>query len=86
MFPLNTDGIDVRGRNVLIERCNITNYDDAVAIKPVARDGSIYKCAENVMVRDMIVHIGCGLSIGSVPPNNHYACVRNVTMKDSVLH
>lgn len=34
MFPLNTDGIDPHGTNILIERVNITNFDDAVAIKP----------------------------------------------------
>lgn len=33
-FPLNTDGIDPHGTNILIERVNITNFDDAVAIKP----------------------------------------------------
>ena len=33
-FPLNTDGIDPSGKNILIERVNITNFDDAVAIKP----------------------------------------------------
>lgn len=33
-MPLNTDGIDPYGSNVLIERVNITNYDDAVAVKP----------------------------------------------------
>ena len=34
MFPLNTDGIDPHGSNILIERVNITNFDDAIAIKP----------------------------------------------------
>ena len=34
-FPLNTDGIDPSGKNALIERVNITNYDDAVAVKPM---------------------------------------------------
>lgn len=34
-FPLNTDGLDPHGANALIERLNITNYDDAVAIKPL---------------------------------------------------
>ena len=33
-FPLNTDGIDPAGKNVLIERVKITNFDDAVAVKP----------------------------------------------------
>ena len=32
-FPFNTDGVDVAASNVLIERVNITNFDDAVAIK-----------------------------------------------------
>ena len=32
-YALNTDGIDPAGKNVLIERVNITNYDDAVAVK-----------------------------------------------------
>ena len=38
------------------------------------------------MVRDMIIHQGVGLSIGSVPPVNGYNCIRNVTMKDSVFY
>jgi polygalacturonase len=33
-FPLNTDGIDPSGTNVIIRNINITNYDDAVAVKP----------------------------------------------------
>ena len=61
MFPLNTDGIDVSGRNILIERCNITNYDDAVAIKPTnSGPNGMYpnynNCTENIMVRDMIIN------------------------------
>lgn len=34
MFPFNTDGIDTHARNMLIERVNVTNFDDAVAVKP----------------------------------------------------
>jgi len=33
MYALNTDGIDPQGSNILIERLNITSYDDAIAIK-----------------------------------------------------
>ena len=33
-FPLNTDGIDPFGTNIIIRRVNITNFDDAVAVKP----------------------------------------------------
>ena len=31
---LNTDGIDIRGKDFLIERVKITNFDDAVVPKP----------------------------------------------------
>ena len=43
--PLNTDGIDPAGSNITITRVNITNFDDAIAVKPssgrfvVAKDG-----------------------------------------------
>lgn len=37
-FPLNTDGIDPYGSNVLIENVNFTNFDDAVAVKPSHND------------------------------------------------
>ena len=30
IFPLNTDGLDIAGRNLTVRRCNITNYDDAL--------------------------------------------------------
>jgi len=33
-FPLNTDGIDFKGENVLIERVKITNFDDSIVAKP----------------------------------------------------
>ena len=87
-YPLNTDGIDPRGRNILIERVNITNYDDAIAVKPVYDKDSKtdIKCTENVMVRDLIVHWSTGLAIGSVHPADSYGCIRNVTFRDSVLY
>lgn len=37
-MPLNTDGIDPYGSNVTIRNVNITNYDDAVAVKPSHSD------------------------------------------------
>lgn len=70
-MPLNTDGIDPYGSNVLIERVNITNFDDAVAVKPshktsqVAKDG----CSQDIIVRDSNVKFGVGMTIGSVPPS-----------------
>jgi polygalacturonase len=78
-FPLNTDGIDPAGSNVLIERVNIINFDDAVAVKPQHNDGEKATCSENIMVRNCNITYGVGMTIGSVPPSNNYACVRTVT-------
>lgn len=83
-MPLNTDGIDPSGSNVLIENVNITNYDDAVAVKPskgnymVARDG----CSQDITVRNANVKFGLGMTIGSVPPSTEHACVRRVHFHD----
>jgi polygalacturonase len=33
-MPLNTDGIDPSGSNVTIKNIKITNWDDAIAVKP----------------------------------------------------
>ena len=78
-FPFNTDGIDPSGSNILIERVNITNFDDAVAVKPSDKKYRIAQCSENIMVRDMKVWWSVGLTIGSVPAEDDYNCIRNVT-------
>jgi polygalacturonase len=39
-FPLNTDGIDVNGHEVLIEDSTIQNFDDAVVVKPLPAPGA----------------------------------------------
>lgn len=45
MFPLNTDGIDPAGTNILIRNVKITSFDDAVAVKPANRGYKIAKCS-----------------------------------------
>ena len=40
-FPFSTDGVDVSGSNIIIERLNITNFDDAVAVKPSTKTGKL---------------------------------------------
>ena len=80
-MPLNTDGIDPFGSNVLIENVNITNFDDAVAVKPMHRDAQVARdgCAQDILVRNVNVMFGVGMTIGSVPPRDTHACVRRVT-------
>lgn len=82
MFPLNTDGIDPAGSNVIIRRVKITTFDDAVAVKPTNKGYSIAKCAENILVEDSVVVAGVGMTIGSVPPHPLHNCVRNVTFRN----
>jgi polygalacturonase len=89
MFPLNTDGIDPAGSNIMIRRVNITNYDDGIAIKPMhGGSGCKYAqncCSENISAHDMYIFNSVGMSIGSVPPNKDFACVRNIHFKDIVM-
>ena len=76
MFPLNTDGIDVGGRDIHIHDCVIENFDDAVALKPqhggpdASPDNPVLAaCTENVLVEDVWVTNGVGMSVGSVSPH-----------------
>ncbi|RNA26782.1 glycoside hydrolase family, partial [Brachionus plicatilis] len=83
IFPLNTDGIDVRGKNVLIRNITVENFDDAVAVKPTHKNQAVYSdCTENIIIEDCYVKYGVGMSMGSVPPNENLACIRNVTIRN----
>lgn len=73
MYALNTDGMDPKGSNILIERLNITSYDDAIALKPTLAGGeTLANCTENVMIRDLNVYWSTGLTIGTVVPHDEY--------------
>jgi len=83
-MPLNTDGVDVRGSNILIENAKIWMYDDAVAVKPSHNDFKVAKdgCSQDILARNIQVMFGRGMTIGSVPPSPNHACVRRVTFRD----
>lgn len=81
-FPLNTDGIDPSGTNIVIRNVTITNFDDAVAVKPANRGYKVATCAQNILVENCKVTYGVGMTIGSVPPNDNTACVRDVTFRN----
>jgi len=51
-MPLNTDGIDPSGSNVTIKNVKVTNWDDAVAVKPGSRAHRYSKdgCAQDIYV------------------------------------
>ncbi|KNC52979.1 uncharacterized protein AMSG_09154 [Thecamonas trahens ATCC 50062] len=80
VFPLNTDGIDIAGIRVVIQNSHITNYDDAIAVKPIYTGESPFSsCSQDMYVYNMSVVVGVGMSIGSVPPAVGTNCVRNIT-------
>lgn len=85
IFPLNTDGIDPKGEDVLIENCYIENFDDAVAVKP-SSSHDFTNCTQNITTRNSVVRYGVGMTIGSVPPNTGTNCVRNVLFENIVFH
>lgn len=80
VFPLNTDGVDVAGSNIDIRNINITNYDDAIAIKSSHSDMSVAKdgCSQDIVSENINVRHSFGLSTGSITPNLHHACVRRI--------
>lgn len=81
-FPLNTDGIDPAGTNVHIRNVTITNFDDAVAVKPANGGYQVATCSQNILVENCKVVYGVGMTIGSVPPNTNHACVKDVTFRN----
>jgi polygalacturonase len=85
-FPLNTDGIDISGRDVYMRNLTIENYDDAVAVKPLSTFGGKYSnCSENMLIEDCQVKWGVGMSIGSVGTDPNLSCVRNITFRNIVF-
>jgi polygalacturonase len=85
IFPLNTDGVDIYGRNFTFRNVKITNFDDAIVPKP-SNKGHKHVCTEDIWVEDCEVTWGVGMTIGSVPPNTQHACIKNVTFKNIVFN
>lgn len=84
-FPLNTDGIDPSGIDVLIENVYIENFDDAIAVKPSNSGSQFTDCSRDMVVRNSAVKFSVGLTIGSVPPNAGTNCVKNITFENIVM-
>ena len=80
-FPLNTDGIDVRGHNITVRRCHVENFDDSLCAKPMNQGGNLTQCTTDLVFEDSTITNGVGASIGSVPPNRAVNCIRNVTFR-----
>ena len=86
MFPFNTDGVDISGVNIHVYNISVTNYDDAVVIKANSYNsetlnGTVMSCTSNVLVEDVSVEFGVGLSIGSVSGKSDF-CIRDVVFQN----
>ena len=83
IFPLNTDGIDVSGKNIHLNNVSIVNFDDAVAIKPLKLfESNFTNCTQDILVENSYVKLGVGMSIGSITPNQNNECIKNVTFRN----
>ena len=84
-FPLNTDGIDISGQNITVQHCRITNFDDAVCLKPLNGREPL-TCTQDVLFEDIDITFGVGASVGSVSPDPDVACIRNCTFRNITFH
>ena len=84
MIPLNTDGIDISGRNMHVTNCFIHNYDDSICLKPSHKNG--FGCTENALIENSIQYGGAGMSVGSVPPNDDINCVQNSIFRNITFY
>ncbi|KAA0175517.1 hypothetical protein FNF27_02927 [Cafeteria roenbergensis] len=79
-FPLNTDGIDVCGQDVWVHDVEITNWDDALCVKPCRE--LTWGCSSNHTYENAVIHFGVGASVGSVPPSARVNCVRDILFRN----
>lgn len=82
MFPFNTDGIDPSGRDIHIYNVTCQNWDDVIVAKPSHKNYKYSDCTQDMLVENITVRLGVGMSIGSVPPNTEVNCVRNVLFRN----
>ena len=82
---LNTDGFDVSGRDIYIHDSSVWNQDDCFTIVPTDARGINAQCTENVLIEDVQAS-GLGLTIGSISPSPHHACIKNVTFRRATMH
>ena len=64
MFPFNTDGIDPSGARMHIYNLTVQNWDDVVVPKP-SHD---VDCTRDMLIENIEVVLGVGMTVGSVPP------------------
>ena len=64
-----------------IYNLTVQNFDDVVVPKPSHDDD----CTRDMLVENIEVRLGVGMSIGSVPPHVGGSCIRNITFMNIVM-
>jgi hypothetical protein len=86
IFPLNTDGIDIAGQDIVVRNCRVTNFDDALCAKPMTGAGNLTHCTRNLTFENSEITWGVGASVGSVGPDPDVNCVRDTTFRNLRFH
>jgi polygalacturonase len=85
MLPFNTDGVDPgsRSNGVWVHNLTVENFDDVVAVKPCNGDcaGGPTVCTQNILVEQMRIFLGVGLSVGSMNPKTPTNCIKGVIFR-----
>jgi len=82
IFPLNTDGIDPTGENMVFRNIKITNFDDAIVAKPGSINNRYTNCTSNILAENIDITFGVGLSIGSISPNSVGNCIKDILFRN----
>lgn len=85
-LQLNTDGIDIKASNVTIYNCDITNYDDAIVVKPSNKANIYSQCTSDILIYNNRISYSLGLTVGSVAPSEDHNCVSGVVFRDCVMY
>jgi len=64
-----------------LKRLKITNFDDAIVAKP-GKQNRLTHCTQDILVEDVDVVFGVGMSIGSVSPDVYHSCIKDFTARN----
>ena len=81
---LNTDGFDVKGKNIYIHDVDIWNDDDCICVKD-SHGADKIPCSQD-MVFENIRASGLGLALGSIRAREDHTCIRNITFRNAYMH
>jgi len=70
MFPFNTDRIYPSETDIHIYNLTCQNWDEVIVAELSHQNDKYTECTEDMLVENITVRLGVGMSIGSVPPRD----------------